>query len=253
MNTVDVNCLTGHWPFRKISSLTFEDLRNVHNKNGIVYGYVSSLNSIFYNDPFEGDEELHEMIRNTAYRHVLTVNPMLPAFEDDIARGLEKFQISGVRVYPGYHNYSLDCREMKTLCSVLRRLGLPLFLTLRAEDERLNYLITPRAVSIPEIQTFIEDQPDLTILLLNIRFHEIIAIKDAILHSGRVFVDTSGLKDQLFNIEKLTEIIGDERILYGSLHPLYCMESTLLQVTMANAKQKTKNKILFENSRQLHI
>lgn len=253
MSTVDVNCLIGHWPFRKISSCTFEDLKNVHSKNGISYGYVSSLNSIFYNDPFEGDEELHEIIGHTTYRHVLTINPMLPAFEDDIAKGLEKFQISGVRIYPGYHNYPLDCPEMKVLCSVLKRLGLPLFLTLRAEDERLNYLITPRPVNITEIQTFIEDQPDLTILLLNIRFHEIIAIKDAILHSGRVFVDTSGLKDYLFNIEKLTASIGDERIMYGSLHPLYCLESTLLQITMADIGQKSKDRILFENSELLHI
>jgi len=253
MSIVDVNCLIGHWPFRKISSCTFEDLKNVHSKNGISYGYVSSLNSIFYNDPFEGDEELHEIIGHTNYRHVLTVNPMLPAFEDGIVRGMKNFSISGVRIYPGYHNYSLNCLEMKALCSVLRKLGLPLFLTLRAEDERLNYLITPRPVNIPEIQTFIENNPDLTILLLNIRFHEIMTLKSSILNSGRVFVDTSGLKDQLFNIEKLTGIIGDERILYGSLHPLYCLESTLLQVTMADIGQKAKNKILFENSRQLHV
>ena len=253
MNTVDANCMIGHWPFRKISSTAFENLKEVHSKNGISYGYVSSLSSIFYNDPFEGDEELHEIIGNTNYRHVLTVNPMLPAFENDIAKGLKNFKISGVRVYPGYHNYSLDCPEMKALCSVLRKLGLPLFLTLRAEDERLNYLITPRPVNIPEIQAFIEDHPDLTVLLLNIRFHEIIAIKDAILHSGHAFVDTSGLKDQLFNIEKLTASIGDSRIIYGSLHPLYCLESTLLQVAMANIGQKAKDRILFENSKFLHI
>lgn len=251
MNTVDVNCMIGHWPFRKISSCTFDDLKKVHAANWISYGYVSSINSIFYNDPYEGDEELHEMIVNTGYKHVLTVNPKLPAFEDDIARGMKDFRVSGVRVYPGYHNYSLDCPEMKALCRILAKLGLPLFLTLRAEDERLNYLTTPQPVDITGIQAFIEDNPDLTILLLNIRFYEIMTLKSAILNSGRVFVDTSGLKDLLFNIEKLTESIGDSRIMYGSLHPLNCLESTLFQVTMADIGQKSKDRILFENSGKL--
>ena len=84
MKIVDVNCLVGHWPFRKLYKNSFADLMEIHRKNNIGYGFVSSLNSIFYNDPFEGEEDLHNIIKGTDYRHVLTINPMLPCFEKDI-------------------------------------------------------------------------------------------------------------------------------------------------------------------------
>ena len=101
MLNFDVNCLLGHWPFRKLYRNTYADLIRVHNENGIDCGLVSSLNSIFYNDPFEGDEELHKVIKGTGYRHILTVNPMLPAFTEDIRKGVEFFGISGVRNFSG--------------------------------------------------------------------------------------------------------------------------------------------------------
>ena len=70
MGIIDINCLLGNWPFRKIRKNKFEDLKAVHKRNEIDYGYVSSLNSIFYNDPFEGDLELHEIIKDTSYKHI---------------------------------------------------------------------------------------------------------------------------------------------------------------------------------------
>ena len=69
---IDINCLVGHWPYRKLYKNTFEEVQKIHKANGISSGYVSSLDSIFYNDPFEGDEDLHEILKGTSYHHVLT-------------------------------------------------------------------------------------------------------------------------------------------------------------------------------------
>lgn len=247
MDAVDVNCLLGHWPFRKLYKNTFTDLRRIHSENGISYGCVSSLNSIFYNDPFEGDEELHEIINDTDYRHILTINPSLPAFEYDIERGVNQFNILGVRIYPGYHDYTLNCEHVKTLCNVLKKNKLPLFLTLRMEDERINYIVQPSLINLKDIQAFIEANPDLKILLLTIRFGEIMSLRDTLLNSSNVYFDTSGLKDQLFNIEKLVASLGDSKIMYGSLYPLFCLKSTLFEVTKAEIVSKSMGKILSGN------
>jgi Predicted metal-dependent hydrolase of the TIM-barrel fold len=248
MNRVDVNCLLGNWPFRKLYKNTFEDLLSVHQKNGFKYGYVSSLNSIFYNDPFEGDQELHEIIKETAYKHILTINPLLPAFEQDIRKGLELFDIKGVRIYPCYHNYKLECKEVDDLCSILLHLGLPLVLTMRLEDERMNYLITPNTPSIEEISCFLEKHPENTVLLINIRYHEVEAIKEIINRRNNLYIDTSGLKDLLFVIEKLLEFLNADRLVYGSLHPLYCLKSTLLLVEKAQIDEAIIKKILETNA-----
>jgi len=248
MKKTDVNCLLGHWPFRKIYKNTFEDLKRVHRNNGISYGYVSSINSIFYNDPFEGEEELHEVIKGSDYKHILTVNPTLPNYTDDIKNAINLFDIKGVRIYPGIHGYKLDSRYVTNLCGFLRNLGLPLFLTMRLEDERLNYIMHPQAPSVDELSDFIKINPMNTILLLNICYHEIIGLKDDINSHSNVFCDTSGLKHLLFIMEKLLKDINADKIVYGSLHPLYCLKSTMLLIEKAQIDESVKEKILGINA-----
>lgn len=247
MNKVDVNCLLGHWPFRKIYKNSFDDLRKVHDDNGISYGYVSSLNSIFYNDPFQGDEELHETLKGSDYKHILTINPTLPYFMDDIKRGIELFDIKGVRIYPTYHNYTLDNKNLKKLCNALKEFNLPLFLTVRMEDERMNYLLQPPILSMNDVSNFLKTNEDNSILLLNIRYGEILNLKDIINARNNIFFDTSGLKDLLFVVEKLLESFSADKIIYGSLHPLYCLKSSLLLVEKAEIDESAKNRILSAN------
>lgn len=248
MNKIDVNCMLGHWPFRKLYKNTFEDLKNVHRCNGISHGYVSSINSIFYNDPFEGDEELHEIIKASDYEHILTINPTLPAFREDIKKGVELFNIKGVRIYPGYHNYKLNSKPLDILCDFLKELSLPLFLTLRLEDERLDYLMQPQTLSVEDISSFLNHHPDNSFLLCTARYHEILALKEDISCRNNVFFETSGLKDQLFIVEKLLKDISEDKLLYGSLHPLYCLKSSLLLVEKAQVNECVKEKILGSNA-----
>ncbi|NLB45133.1 MAG: hypothetical protein GX821_08215, partial [Clostridiaceae bacterium] len=103
---IDVNCLWGHWPFRHIPRARFADLVHDHADCGIRQGYIASLNSIFYVDPLEGEAELYEQVKGSAYRQVQTVNPLHQACQD-IQFGIEHYQIDGVRIYPGYHGYRL--------------------------------------------------------------------------------------------------------------------------------------------------
>lgn len=248
MGRVDVNCVLGNWPFRKLYKNTFEDLKRVHTENGIEYGYVSSLNSIFYNDPFEGDEELHETIKGSRYNHILTVNPSLPQLREDIQRGVKLFDIKGVRIYPGYHGYKLCDRPSEELCSVLREFGLPLFLSVRLEDERLDYLMKPVTPSVDEISAFFSNHPDNTVLLLTAHYSEIVALKEHFNSRRNLFFDTSGLKDLLFVTEKLLAEVNGSNMVYGSLHSLFCLRSTMLLVEKASIEDSVKNRILGENA-----
>lgn len=251
MIKADVNCLLGNWPFKKLYKNKFSDLIEVHARNGIAWGYVSSLNSIFYNDPFEGDEELHEIIKDTGYRHILTVNPKLPSCAVDIKKGIELYNIKGVKVFPTFHGYSLDDRDFTGLCELLEKYKLPLFLNLRMVDERLDYIFKPAILGVEEIRNFIKNSSHNATILLNIRYHEILELKDELNSSGNIFLDTSGLKDGLFVIEKLLEIIPSDKILYGSLHPLFCLKSTLLTVEKAEIGLEDKEKILGGNLNQI--
>ena len=244
---IDVNCLIGHWPFRKLYKNTFDDLRKVHEANGIGYGYVSSINSIFYNDPFEGDEELHNIIKGTQYKHVLTVNPLLPGYEHDIKKAVESFDIKAVRVYPGYHDYSLDNKKFLELCEVLLQYDLPLFLTSRMEDERLNYLMQPGTIDSQDVGDFLGRYPELKVVLLTFRNEELVPFKEIIAERNNILYDTSGLKNYLFAIQKSIAAIGACKITYGSLFPLFCLKSTLMLVEDDELDSGLKQKILHCN------
>jgi len=247
--SVDVNCCFGHWPFRKLYKNSFADLIGIHRQHGIEYGFVSSLNSLFYNDPFEGEEELHVLIKGTNYEHILTVNPDLPGWEDDIERGVKGFGIQGVKIYPTYHGYSLD--RAAPLCDTLAHYGLPLFMPLRLEDERLNYLFKPQPLAIPDVELFCRQQSRIRIALLNIRYHELLALKALFAECDHVRFDTSGLKDWLFVVEKLLRELPASAMLYGSLYPLQCLRSTWLLIEEAEISVDWKNRIRSENALSL--
>lgn len=244
----DVNGLLGHWPFRKIRKNTLDDLRRVHRDNGISGGYVASLNSIFYNDPFEGDEELHAIIRGTEYKHVLTVNPTLPGWERDIEEGIRRFDIRGVRIYPTYHGYDLNGVDAARLCEALKRHNLPLFVTKRMEDERLDYIVKPDPLEVEALKRFVASHPDLVIVLINIRYAEILAMEEEMNKLPHLYFDTSGLKDKVFVVQELLERIPVEKMMYGSLHPLYCLKSTHFLVDLAEIGPEAKRKIFYENA-----
>lgn len=251
MARTDINCFYGHWPFRRIRDNSFDNLKKRHAENGISSGYISSLNSIFYNDPFEGDEELHDIIKGSNYRHILTVNPTLPGFAGDIQNGKKFFDIKGVRIYPGYHGYDLESLMLDRLCEILTDCKLPLYLTLRMEDERLNHIIYPTAISTDSVSRFIEKHKNNNIILTNARYSELTSLRDTINANSNVFFDTSGLKEPLFPVERLIQIFNVEKIIYGSMYPLYCMKSSIFMVDKADISESEKEKIFYGNSKRI--
>lgn len=247
MNTIDVNCFLGHWPFRKIRRGTFADLQAVHAANAIAFGFVSSLDSIFYNDPFEGDEDLHETLKGSSYRQILSVNPELPGWQADISRGVRFFGSCGVRIYPAYHGYDLNSRPVDALCLLLEKMRLPLVLTIRLEDERLGYLIQHRAPAMDDVRRFLDRHKQNAILLTGAYASELLTIQDACASRRNVFFDTSGLKETLFAVEKFLQAFPASQLLYGSQHSLYCLRSSLLLVEKADIDPVVKSRILSSN------
>lgn len=239
MKALDFNCFIGGWPFHKVRNNSFDSIKKLHNKNGIAGGYVSSTDAIFYNDPYEAELELHDKLKNQpSYRHIMTVNPTLPGCIDDIARGVSELNIAGVRILPGFHDYALDSEYVLRLCGALKKYRLPLFLTLRMEDERVSYMFHPKTVPLTEVERFLISQPELLILLCNIRLQEVLRLKEVISSSKRIFFDSSGLKEQLFPVDYLGSENLAGRLVYGSLAPIFCLKSTMLLIEKSNVGVK---------------
>ena len=233
MAAIDFTCFVGSWPFHRTRSRSLKDLSRLHEENQITGGYVSSLHGIFYNDPFEAEEELEEELAGLGnYRHVATVNPTLPGWKESLKRALARWEIYGVRIYPGFHGYSLNGPEMGQVTELCVSLGLPIFIMVHMEDERFTFLFQPRALEIAEMREFLKSGPGGAIVFCNIRASEIETLAEEIVCRPNIFCDCSGFKEIQFLLEKLTAQPVGKRLLYGSMAPLYCMKGSLLALKL---------------------
>ena len=225
---IDYNCFTGNWPFHKIRRNKFSDILKLHKDNGIEYGYISKIESVFYNDPYEAELELYNEIKGTGYKQIMTVNPTLDITENIIKRGIEELGIAGVRILPGIHGYSLNDECVKNLISILEKNNLPLYLNFHLEDERVSYIIHPMPLSIDEVKTFLTNNKNIDIMLCTIGFNELLRIKDEVIKSDNITFDISGFKDKLFAMPSLREEGLSHKAKFGSMAPLFCFESSYL-------------------------
>ncbi|MCL2518133.1 MAG: amidohydrolase family protein [Oscillospiraceae bacterium] len=233
INIIDANCLVGHWPFRKLYKNTFEKLLTTHKKNDIGYGFVSSIESIFYNDPAEGDADLLELIKDTPYRMIATINPLLPYERDP--------KYSGVKLFPTFHKYKLSEQNLN--------FNVPVFISARMNHEREDYYIfTPPTIDVEDVAKFIFLHPETTFVLLTFTEQELNtpSLKNVITGRDNVYFDISWLRYTF--VENLVATFGAERMVYGSLHPMLCLESTLTTLLKADISAEQLNSILYKNA-----
>lgn len=244
MSGMDCNCFVGGWPFHRVRRSTFRELAKLHAENRIDGGFVSSTDALFYNDPYEADQLLGQELAGSQYRHVMTVNPLLPGTRDDLLRAKRHMDVYGVRIVPGLHGYTLDDGRIGELMELLEQLRLPLFLTLHLEDDRVTYLLHPRIPAEEEVDGFLRKYAAIPTMLCNIQMHEMYALSDAICSRGNVCADCSGFKDGLYVIEELTCAGFGERLAYGSMAPIFCLKSSLMGVESARIPEEQKQRIL---------
>ena len=223
---IDYNCYIGQWPFHKLRRHTFEDLRAVHRENGIEYGYVSSIHSIFYNDFYESEKELYEEIKGSNYKQVVTVNPTLDGCACILKRCIDEFDVKGIRLIPGYHGYSVNSSILNPVIETAKEKNLPLFLTSRMIDERLTHIIHPDLSEINDVSELIEKNRGIKIVLCHFKDGEIEKLKTIIMNNDWVYTDVSGFSSNL--------VIGNyelcKKTVFGSGFPLKNVKSAVMRL-----------------------
>ncbi|MBE6931510.1 MAG: hypothetical protein E7463_14650 [Ruminococcaceae bacterium] len=244
MKIMDFDAYVGGWPFHKVRNRTFADLQRLHEANGIVGGCVSSTDAIFFNDPYEADYDLAQEIAGTPYRLVMTVNPSLEGTLPQLKRAMSELKPAAVRILPGFHGYKLSDSCLVPVFEFLREQGLPLYITLRGEDERMTYLFHPQPVPVEDVTAFLQRESGFAVFLSNVRLGELQEMKEQIKHRGDVFYGACGLKDGLFPVDDMYPEGMTQKLVYGSQQPLYTLLSSLLFITEAKIPEEEKTRIL---------
>lgn len=137
------------------------------------------------------------------------------------------------------------------LCELIINYDLPLFLSVREDDDRLYYIIKQKNIDAKQIKGFIKEHTMLKILLLTIRNEELLTFKNEFLAHPCIFYNVSGLKNGLSAIEKSIKDFGPDRMVYGSNHPLFCFASTEFLVEKSMLDDDAKKKIMRGNATRL--
>jgi len=247
MKRLDFNCFTGNWPFHKVRYNTVAKITELHKRVNIEGGIISSLEAIFYQDPYEAEKALAKELKGTSYMHAMILNPMLPGWKDDLARAQKELDIKAIRLMPGFHNYLLTDAVMDEVADAVRACKLPLIITLRMEDERTTWMFHPKTVDMNDVVAFLEKNPDIITIVANIRFHQLAALEDQFNKRFNLFVDISGFKDGLFTMEKAWQSTARDHLIYGSLAPIFELQSTSILLDAADIGPDAKETIFSGN------
>jgi len=217
----DYNCFTGAWPFVKRRQVDFDGLRKMHEKHGIKTGIVSSLNAVFYNDPFEGDMELAQKIKGSGYKQAVSINPMLPNTAYDIKRADESFEYSAFRIYPTVHGYDFDTPQFIEFYHMASQKGKPIFVHCTFGDQRLDYLLRQIPFEMESLSQFIKTGLNVPIVLCNMRLGAMESMADILGKEDNVYMDMSEMRHSMFAIDDLKDMGLISKIVFGSFYPVF--------------------------------
>lgn len=241
----DFNCYIGEWPFARLKYSTFLHLREQHEKNGISSGWVSSVHSIFYNDPYQSEKELYEAIKDSGYRQIVTVNPALSTAPITLERCISEFEVCGIRLHPGYHGYSIASYIIDPVIKIAKKYSLPVFITSRMQDERFTYLIDAVPVPVEDVKTFVDRYPEIKTVLSFFKLSDAFSLAEYVYGKDNVFFDTTGFVGNMLEPSDTVRMV-QEKSVYGSGFPLQTVTCGALQIKSGELKPGDgENKILF--------
>ena len=224
----DHSCFIGSWPFYKLDG-EFSSLLSEHRESGIEKGFVSSLESVFYNDFYESERELSGIIAGSGYYHTVTPNPTVQGYEQTLERCFSEFCVKGIRLVPGYHGYSLFDIRLEPIIAIAKERNIPIFVNARLTDERMTHIIHPTLPKIEEYAKFADavSGRGVKVVLCYLLGGEADAVWRMTENRENLYFDTSGMSGSLFEAD-LPEYA--EHCLLGTGFPLRTVRSAVMRI-----------------------
>ncbi|NQT52776.1 amidohydrolase family protein [bacterium] len=253
---IDVNAYLGHFAFRPLRHNNAAGLLKLMDRAGIDKAVVSSASAITYRNTQAGNEEVHAEVAPHRDRLIpfAVINPSYAGWQDDLRTCREDFGMSGLRLYPTWHNYALRDRCCLDLVGATTERGMLVSIPIRAEDYRQrHWLADAPDVPLDDIATLVRACPQARFILVN----------------GIGFVRSPlGQKDSglppnyCIGISRLSAVLGDEigqliahlgaeRIVFGTGMPFKYPDPALVKLEVLDASDEQKEAIRWQNAARL--
>jgi len=249
---VDVNAYLGHFAFRQLRHNTAAALLALMDAKKIDRAVVSSVSAITYRNAQAGNEEVAEEVRGHSDRLIpfAVINPFYAGWQDDLQICHEEFGMTGLRLYPKWHNYQLSSQCCRELVNAATERGMVISIPIRVEDNRQrSWLLNIPDVPPEEIVELVKACPKARFILLNgIGYVKSpLGRKDNGLPANYL-IEISRLSALLDNeIGQLIASLGAERLVLGTGMPFSYPDPALLKIEVLAASKEDKEKIAGQN------
>jgi predicted TIM-barrel fold metal-dependent hydrolase len=250
---VDVNAYLGHFAFRRLRHNTAASLLALMDSKRIDKAVVSSASAITYRNSQAGNEEVAEEVRGHSDRLIpfAVINPFYAGWKDDLKICYEQFGMSGLRLYPKWHNYQLSSPCCRELVNAAIERGMVISIPIRVEDNRQrSWLLNVPDVPLEEIVELVKAHPKARFILLNgigyTRYP--LGRKDNGLPPNYA-MELSRLSAVLANeLGQLITNLGAERVMFGTGMPFNYPDPALVKLEVLDTSEADKEKIRSQNA-----
>jgi uncharacterized protein len=250
---VDVNAYLGHFAFRRLRHNTAASLLALMDSKRIDKAVVSSASAITYRNAQAGNEEVAEEVRGHSDRLIpyAVINPFYAGWQDDLKICHEEFGMTGLRLYPKWHNYKLSSSCCRELINAATERGMAVSIPIRVEDNRQrSWLLNVPDVPLEEIVELVKAHPKARFILLNgIGYTgSPLGRKDNGLPPNYA-IELSRLSATLANeLGRLITNLGADRVMFGTGMPFNYADPALVKLEVLDASEADKEKIRFRNA-----
>jgi predicted TIM-barrel fold metal-dependent hydrolase len=251
---IDTNVFLGRWPFRRLPLDEASLLAKSFREHGVEQAWAGSFDALLHHDVDGVNGRLTVLCQKADEKLFLpvgTVNPALPDWEEDLRRCHERYRMRGIRVFPNYHRYTVGEAAFGKLLKLATERGLFVQLAVSMEDERTQHpLVQVPHVDLAPLVEVVKGVPGVRLQLLN-AFRSLrpdLLLK--LVNAGHVSVEIATLEG-VAGIEELLKQVPLERLLFGSLAPLFYFEAALLKLSESKLSEEQETAIRRGNAVKL--
>lgn len=238
---LDCNAHLGEHPNRPLRPLTEDFLRERH----IHEAWVAPYEALLQRD-LAAVNARHVERCSGRLKPVGVVHPGLLGWQDDLRRCQQEHGLRMLRLYPGYHGYTLGDASLVRLIEDATEAGMRVQIVAQMEDTRTQHpLLQVKPVDFKPLAALLKQVPEARIMILNANA---VMAQTVLRGLPNLWLDMAMIEG-VGGVENLLQHWPTERLVYGSHAPFFYAESSLLKLQESELTETQLNSIRNGNPR----